>query len=298
MSDWSPQQQWLGRQILEGQIPAAREWTEHLGPAAGAVLELMATHEKAKVRLLVLELAPLAISVESSRSVIALVSDANPTVHAVAMGDLAICFQKEVVPDLLNLLKQRPDAEVTRAVILQIGRAGTDAHIRDLRPYRLHADAEVAHQASIAMARLGDRQERQKIVGSLASADPQVRVAGMRDCQYVGDKELAKHFAPLLDDFRDFMVITPPHIEPIVVARVCDITVQTMAYMGFPFSYSAQFLARRSIAELAEAKAALAAVGPSTIAYGRLHDQSVGGRADLYGGFRAREDRRSPHEFP
>jgi hypothetical protein len=209
----------------------------------------------------VLELAPLAISVESSRSVIALLSDANPTVHAVAMGDLVICFQKEIVPDLLNVLKQRPDAEVTKTVIVQIGKAGTDAHIRDLRPYLLHPDAQIAHQASIAMAKLGDREGRQKIVGSLLSADAQTRVAGLRDCQYVGDKELARHFAPLLDDFRDFMVITPPHIEPIVVARVCDITVQTMAYMGFAFTYSAQFLARRSIAELAEAKAAVAALG-------------------------------------
>jgi hypothetical protein len=260
MSELSPQQKVLGQQILAEQIPAARVSAEHLGAAAGPVLEILAKHEKSKVRLLVLELAPLAVSVESSRSVITLLSDSNPTVHAVALGDLAVCSQKEVVPDLLKVLDPRPDADVTKAVIRQIGIAGDSNQIRDLRPYLSNSDPEIAHQASIAMARLGDQAERDKIVKSLNSSDAQVRVGALRDCQYVADKGLVKYFGPVLDDFRDFMVVTPPHIEPIVVVRVCDIAVQTMAYMGFQFSYSAQFLARRSMAELAEAKMMVAAL--------------------------------------
>jgi len=109
------------------------------------------------------------------------------------------------------------------------------------------------------MARLGDETERDEIVAELRSLDPRQRVQGLRDSQYVADQALAAYFSPALDDLSDFMVITSPHIEPVIVARVCDIAVQTMAYMGFQFSFAAQFPARRSAEELAEARAVAAA---------------------------------------
>jgi hypothetical protein len=111
------------------------------------------------------------------------------------------------------------------------------------------------------MARMGDETERGRIVSELLSGDPRQRVQGLRDSQYVADKSLAGYFGPALEDLSDFMVITAPHIEPVVVARVCDIAVQTMAYMGFLFSFRAEILARYAVAELAEAGTIAAAVG-------------------------------------
>jgi len=254
MTDLSPQQKMLGQEILAQQVPEARAAAEKLGPAAGPVLLSLAKHEKQRVRLLVLELAPLAPSVDTSRAVIGLIEDPNSTVRSVAVGDLAVCWQNEIVPDLVKVLEKKPETDVTIAVIRQIGLAGSDKNIRDLRPYESAREQEVAHQAALAMARLGDRAEREKVILGLSSSNPQVRVQALRDCQYIGDKALIKYFMPALDDIRDFMIITPPHMEPVVRARVCDIAVQTMAYMGFRFSFQAQFLARRTPAELEEAK--------------------------------------------
>jgi hypothetical protein len=259
MTELSPPLKELEHLIVAGYVPAAREAAEHLGPAAGPVLERLVKHEKREVRLLVLELAPLAVSVETSRSVIALLSDSDPTVHAVAIADLAVCSQKAVVPDLLKVLEQRPDVAVTTVLIRQIGIAGDRTNIASIRRYRSNSDPDVAHQASIAMARLGDETERNKILADLKSLNPWQRVQGLRDSQYIADQALAAYFGPALDDLSDFMVITAPHVEPVIVARVCDIAVQTMAYMGFQFSFSAQILARRSIEELAEARATAAA---------------------------------------
>lgn len=264
MNDFSPQQKNLGREILAQQIPEARATTESLGAAAGPVLLTLAKHEKARVRLLVLELAPLAPSVETSRAVIGLVQDSNSNVRSVAVGDLAVCWQREVVPDLLKVLAKQPDPDLTTALIRQIGVAGSDNNIRDLRPYESAREQEVAHQASLSMAKLGDRLERRKVIDALGSANPQVRVQALRDGQYIGDKDLVKYFGPALDDIRDFMIITPPHMEPVVMARVCDIAVQTMAYMGFRFSFQAQFLARHTPAELEEAKRVVAAAAASS----------------------------------
>jgi hypothetical protein len=259
MREFSTQQKALERVIVAGYIPSARESAQHLGPAAGPVLEALAKHEKSKVRLLVLELAPLVVSVEASRAVIALLADSNSTIHAVAIADLAVCSQGEVIPDLLKVLDQHPDAEVTTAIIRQLGIAGDATLVASLRRYRSNPDPGIAHQASITMARLGDATERSRIVDHLQSADPRQRVQGLRDSQYVADQALAGYFGAALEDLSDFMVITAPHIEPVVVARVCDIAVQTMAYMGFSFSFPAEILARRSPEELAQARILAAA---------------------------------------
>ena len=253
-AEMNADQRMLAQQIMAQQVPEARATTERIGAAAGPVLAEMAKQPKSAVRLLVLELAPLAPSPDGARAVIGLLGDSNSTVRAVAKSDLAVCFQKEVVPDLVRALESKPDGEVTAALILQIGIAGDKSHIPTLQRYLRDPDKQVSHAASNAMARLGDAAQRGRIIADLKNPDPPVRVQALRDCQYVSDKSLAREFGLALDDTRDFMMSTPPHIEPVVWVRVCDIAVQTMAYMGFQFSFQAQFLERRSWPELLEAK--------------------------------------------
>ncbi len=264
MSDLSSQQNALVHEMLTQQIPAARATAEALGPQAGPVLARMAGHQNVQVRLLVLELAPLALSVDSSRAVISLLQDSSSTVRSVASSDLAICTQKEVVPDLVKLLEKKPPPELTVTLIKQIGVAGDRDNIKDVKPFRFSPNPDVARQAAVAMARLGDQVELQRIVTQFSSLDQNARVQALRDCQYIGDRRLVKYFGPALDDIRDFMVITPPHMEPVVVARVCDIAVQTMVYMGFRFSFQAEFLARFTPAQLDEAKRMVALMNTAT----------------------------------
>jgi hypothetical protein len=254
VTELTAQQRMLQDQILAKHGPEARASAERLASSAGSVLFALAKHRDRNVRLLVLELAPVAPSADSSRAVISLLDDEEPTIHAVAMGDLAVCFQKEIAPDLVAVLKKGQNAELTAALIRQIGIAGDSANIGDIVAYRTDRDPTVAHQTSIALAKLGDGKERNQIIADLGAAEMNTRVGALRDSQYVADKSLAKYFGPALNDLRDFLVITPPHVEPRVVARVADVAVQTMAYMGFTFSFEAQFLTRFSESELQEAK--------------------------------------------
>jgi len=264
MSDLSSRQNALASEILAQQIPAARASTEALGPGAGPVLAKLAGNQNVQIRLLVLELAPLAVSIETSKAVISLLQDSSATVRSVASSDLAVCIQKEVVPDLVKLLESKPPPELTVTIIQQIGIAGDRDNIKDVRAFRSSPDSDVAHQTAVAMARLGDPAEFQKIVTQLKSQDQNERVQALRDCQYIGDRKLVKYFGPALDDMRDFMVITPPHMTPAVVARVCDIATQTMAYMGIRFSFQAEFLARFTPAQLDEAKRMVASLNVAT----------------------------------
>jgi hypothetical protein len=169
-----------------------------------------------------------------------------------------------VIPDLVKLLEKKPPSELTVTLIRQIGIAGDYDNIKDVQPFRANPNADVARQAAVAMARLGDQGELQRIVTQLSSMDRNARVQALRDCQYIGDRKLVKYFGPALEDSTDFMAITPPHLEPIVVARVCDIAVQTMAYMGFRFSFQAEFLARLTFAQLDEAKRMVASMNTAT----------------------------------
>jgi hypothetical protein len=260
MSEVNSRQEALVREILARDVPAARATTEALGAEAGPVLAKLASHQKSEIRLIVLELAPLAVSTASSKAVIFLVKDSNSTVRAVATGELAICVQKDVVPDLVKLLEEKPQEELTVALINQIGVAGSRENIKDLQPFRSAKSSDVAHQAAAAMAKLGDANELKGILKKLESSDANERVEGLRDCQYIGDQKLVKYFAGALDDGRDFMLITPPHMTPAVMGRICDITVQTMAYMGIRFSFNAEFLARYTREQLDEARKMVAAM--------------------------------------
>jgi HEAT repeat protein len=254
MSELSPLQTDLRRQIITRNVEEAHALTARLHADAGPVFEILSKHESSKVRLLVLELIPEAPSLSSSRAVLALLADSNQTVHAVAAGMLTACTQREIVPDLEKLLEQKQDPEVAVSLIRQIGIAGDQNSIRKLARFKQDPDPEIAHAARAAIARLGGASERSEIVTALSAVDRQERVQALRDCQYIGDKTLVRHFGPVLDDRSDFMVITPPHVEPVEVARVCDIAVQTMAYMGLRFSFSAEILKRRTPEEIAEAK--------------------------------------------
>lgn len=250
----STQQRALRDHILAKRGPEARADAQALGPSSGPVLLSLAKHQDRAVRLMVLELAAVAPSSESSRAVIGLLDDDVATVRAVAMGVLVICSQRDIVPDLLRSLRKGQNSETTAALIRQVGIAGDSTNIGDIAPFRSDRDAGVSHQTAIAMARLGDPTERNRVITELSSTDAQVKVEALRDSQYIGDKALAGFFDSALNDLRDFMVITPPHVEPVVVARVCDVAVQTMAFLGFSFSFQAQFLARRTQPELDEAK--------------------------------------------
>ena len=260
MSELSSRQNRLLNEILARDIPAARATTESLGAEAGPVLVKLVGQKKSEIRLIVLELAPLSISTESSRAVIALLKDSNSTVRAVATSDLAICIQKEIVPDLLDLLKEKPSEELTIALVSQIGVAGGLENIKDLQPFRSSNSATVKHQASVAMAKLGDPTELKGVLKELDSSNADERVQGLRDCQYIGQKELVKYFGRSLNDDRDYMLITPPHMTPAVMGRICDIAVQTMSFMGIRFSFNAEVLARFTREQLEEARELVASM--------------------------------------
>jgi len=119
---------------------------------------------------------------------------------------------------------------------------------------QLRREPEVSDAASLALAQLGDTDERRKLIDRLQDPDPQVRTNALRDCMTVRDPELAAWFGPALEDFRDVVPITGPHAEPKVYARVCDFAVLMMAQLGYRFSFPVEFLERRPPEQIHEAR--------------------------------------------
>lgn len=241
----------LIRLILDGRKSEAGALARSLGPAAGNSLLEVSSNGKASVRMLALELAGANPSAGSCRTILGRLSDSNGTIRGVAGSMIAYCTDHQNAPDLLEALEQHKDPSVRNAILGQVGIAGGPAEVPILR--KLRNDPEVSDAASLALAQLGDENERKKLIARLQDPDAQVRTKALRDCMTIRDRKLAAWFGPSLEDFRDVLPITGPHEGPMVYARVCDFAVLVMAQLGFKFSFPVEFLERRPDEQIREA---------------------------------------------
>jgi HEAT repeat protein len=208
--------------------------------------------------LLALELAAANPSPGSCKTILGRLSDPNATVRSVAGNLIGQCRDHDNAPDLLHALEQQKEPSIRSALVGQLGVAGGKEQVPVLRQLRGKPDVSAA--ASLALAQLGDADERQKLIDRLQDPDPQVRTNALRDCMTVRDPELAAWFGPALEDFRDAVPITGPHEGPMVYARVCDFAVLVMAQLGYRFSFPVGFLERRPLEQIREARQAVDAL--------------------------------------
>jgi hypothetical protein len=253
--DMSSEKTELKQLILLERKEEAGKLAHSMGSAAGEVFLESSLSNKGSVRLLVLELAAANPSIGSCRTVLGRLSDSNATIRSLAASLIPQCCQNRgTAPDLLRALQESPEPATRSAIVAQLGIAGGPEQVPLLRKLLSDGDTDVTHAASLALVRLGDTVERQKLIRRLQDRDPQVRTNALRDCMTVRDPKLAAWFGPALDDVRDVVPISGMHAEVPVYARVCDYAVMIVAQLGYRFSFSVEFLERRSPEQIREAK--------------------------------------------
>jgi hypothetical protein len=152
-----------------------------------------------------------------------------------------------------------PDEYVREQLALLLGESGDVSKIQLLATrMRSEKDAHVRHAESLAMARLGDADNRSHLIQRLTHTDPAECVEALRDLPYVNDISLLKHVVPLLDDTRLGLNVGPSH-GPYFI-RVCDVAVNISNQMlGGRFGW-VEPVKRYSPQELNEAKSVLSAI--------------------------------------
>jgi len=253
MQPENAQENELSRQIAIGNREGAKALARSLPPASvGNVLRNMAGAEKASSRTLVLELASDHPSEGASRAILSRLQDPNLTVRSMAGNLIARIAQKNLVPEMFEIMDRDVAPAVKGGLARQIGMIGDSSALPRLRmQYRTVQDPGLQNDLALAMARLGDEHHRQELIHRLNAPDATARVAALRDIPYVGEPRLARYFRPVLEDRRDAVAISLPH-EPVVAARVCDIAIQTLAALGLHLSFATSPMRRFADEEIQE----------------------------------------------
>ena len=251
----------LSTQIARANADAAKALASRMPPAAvGSVLETLSIHDKASVRILVLEIASEIASDGACRAILSRLQDANLTVRSLANSLIGACAQKALIPQLFQALDQDVDVRVKGELARRIGIIGDPGDVPLLLDrYKRAREPKLRDDLAAAMARLGDFASRSEIVRRLADPDVGARVTALRDIEYVGDRGLAVHLRNVLDDRRDAVVMSLPH-DPLVMARVCDLAVRSLTVLGLPLLFRAHPLRRFSEVELGEASSVVSAM--------------------------------------
>jgi HEAT repeat protein len=244
----------LSHQIAAGNSQRAKELARGL-PAddVGEVLADMADSRKNSARMLVLDLASQYPSDGSSRAILSRLQDSDLTIRSIAGGLIASIAQKDLTPTMFRLLDQALDLPVKAALARQIGMIGSKVDLTRLGTlYSSLEDTALKNDLALAMARLGDKPSRAKLIQRLSAADASARTAALRDILYVGDPTLARHFRVVLADRRDAFVISLPH-DPVVAARVCDVAIQTLDAIGVKLPFATSPMRRFTEEQIKEA---------------------------------------------
>jgi HEAT repeat protein len=261
MSPQNPGNAELSRQISIPNKDGAKALAARLPPPeVGETLKAMADNPKASVRMLVLELATEHPSENASRVILSRLQDANLTVRAIAGGQISRIGEKSLVPEMFKAMDQDLASSVKGALAKQIGLVGDAGDLPRLRRlWRTTDDSAFRHDLELAMVRLGDDHSREELVHRLTAPPAETRLEALRDVPYVGDKRLAMHFGPLLEDRRDVSPISLPH-DPVVAGRVCDFAIQALAALGMKFSFPTVPIRRFTEAEILQAQQMVAAI--------------------------------------
>jgi HEAT repeat protein len=194
---------------------------------AAAAPELLAALESfdPQVRELALACLNEAGGPAARQGLIQSLRDANEGVRGAAAQYLRAHYTPEDVPAIQIELEHSPDPYVREHLALLLGTTSDAGLIPFLRE---HFDAEKDPGArwgfTLALARLGDKAGRQRLIGTLLKPDPiKVQVSAIRDLPYVNDPQLLQRLAPLLDDTRPAQNIGGSHRPRYI--RLCDVVV-------------------------------------------------------------------------
>jgi hypothetical protein len=226
-------------------------------PQQASEVVAMLGHGDPEVRELAVSLLARMDGPAAKTGLLRALDDENQMVRAVAARGLHQHCSRADVPVLVDLLHKHDDDYVREQVALLLGKLGEQAAVQPLRKqFAGEGYPDAKHAMSLALARLGDAEQRQAYLARLAQNDPAVRVAALEDLPYVNDRTLAPYVVPMLDDPRDAKNVGPSH-GPFWI-RVCDVAVNSLdVLLDQPFPFKVEFAKRYTQAELDQARAKL-----------------------------------------
>lgn len=192
---------------------------------------------------------------ESAQALAVALLDEDVNVRGYAAGLLQEADDPIILPQLLRALKKSEDEHVRAQIVLVIGRIGNEETKEELKKI-LPLEKDKTTRANIiqALARLQDEDSRQKILKELQSATAQIRFAAIQKIEYIGDKEMALHLEPLLDDKTPATTLTASATRAVTL-RINEVAVKAIAVIyNQPFPFRMENLRPCTDQEIQEAK--------------------------------------------
>jgi len=192
---------------------------------------------------------------ESAQALANALLDEDVNVRGYAAGLLQETYDPIILPQLLMALKKSEDDQVRAQIVLVMGRIGSEETREELKKI-LALEKDKTTRANIiqALARLQDEDARQKILSELKSPAAKVRFDAIQKMEYIGDKEMAWHLEPLLDDKTPAVTLTASATQAVTV-RINEAAVKALAVIfNQPFSFRIENLRPCTDQEIQEAK--------------------------------------------
>lgn len=166
--------------------------------------------------------------------------DRNIDVRTAAAGQLMMGTPATARIAVLDALKTEGDPSIREFLVLAAGHVPGERTVKLLRPLAEGNDA-LARNARKALARLGDKEARERLIKELSAPSPWTRYEAVGDLRYVDDPEMSRYVVHLLSDTANADLIGPERNPR--YRRVCDQAVDTLARLrklSLPFRTSVE----------------------------------------------------------
>lgn len=192
---------------------------------------------------------------ESAQALANALLDKDINVRGYAASLLQRAYDPHILPQLLTALKKSKDDYVRSQVVLVIGRIENEEAKEELKKILAHEKDKTTRANIIqALARMQDEDSRQKILSELKSSVPKIRFEAIEKVEYIGNKQMAWHLEPLLDDKTPAVTLTASATQRVTV-RICEAAVKAIAVIyDQPFSFRIENLRPCTDQEIQEVK--------------------------------------------
>lgn len=209
---------------------AAANWdavdeAQHEGPRALPAIRVYVRSNNYRSRQIALASAARVGGDEAASMLATGLTDDNVNVQLQAAKDLSTGQFPSASGAILAQLANNRDHVVKQFLALAAGYIPGEASIAALRPLAEGKD-ELATNARMALARLGDENARRQLTNDLSATLPRTRYDALDQLRYVNDLKFASYAKRLLDDKEPARRIgTARHPK---FRRVCDQAVDTL----------------------------------------------------------------------
>lgn len=213
--------------LSQGSWQAVDE-AQRQGSAALPILRSVLAHEPYVERQIAMKCVGRIADPAGADILAAGLTDTNINVRIAAANELAQKSYPGALDSVLDQLMHSPEELIQEILALAAGHLPSLRTIETLRPLAAGA-GDLALNARMALAKLGDPEARASMVADLAAPLPRTRYDTAGQLRYVGDASLAPHVRKLLSDRAEAQPIGLKHAPR--YRRVCDQAVDTLVFL-------------------------------------------------------------------